>query len=354
MKPTITVLMPVFNAENYLTESIQSVLNQTYADFELLIVNDASTDNSRKVIKSFDDSRIRLVDNPTNLGVTKTLNRGLSIARGEYIARQDADDRSYPNRLSQQLRFLKDNPEVVLLGSSARAIDAAGKPMKMTLRSPVGLPAIRWTLMFNTAFIHTSVMFNKRIIWEEMGGYNELFPRSQDFELWSRVARRFVVGNLPQVLVDRRHEYGSVVSGLPRVITPFNEVIYNNLKAFLQSTDIPDKWANIINDIKRNPSFKLQHDWNYVIRMYRQIYFMYCQRYPEAEQDKTIRSHLARSFYDVAYYSAPINRKASLRALVRALKLDFTSKERPALIKYIALWCFGERVWHAYRRFHFE
>ena len=102
----VTVLMPVYNAELFLSEAIESILRQTWSDFEYLIINDGSTDNSRKIISSFRDPRIRLVDNPSNLGLTKSLNKGLELAEGEYIARQDADDISHPKRLERQVQFL--------------------------------------------------------------------------------------------------------------------------------------------------------------------------------------------------------------------------------------------------------
>jgi hypothetical protein len=251
------------------------------------------------------------------------------------------------------MRFLDVHPEVVLLGSNARAIDANGKPMNIVLRSPMGDLAIRWTLMFNTAFIHTSVIFSRKIIWEQMGGYNESLLRTQDFEMWSRIARNFAVENLPDVLVDHRHEYGSIVSFLPRIKTLIEDVIHNNLRAFLQTSNIPAKWAHYIADTRLNDQFKRRNDWDDVIKMYDQIYFMFCQLHPEARRDKAVRSHLAGSLYDAAYCSAPRNRWASLRAFERAKKLGPKRERQPSFIKYVALWCLGEWIWHAYRRIRY-
>ena len=108
MTPEVTVLMSVFNGEKYLRESIDSILNQTFSDFEFLIINDGSTDSSRKIILSYDDSRIILVDNNENSGLSKSLNIGIHRGQGEYIARQDADDVSHPKRLEKELQFLID------------------------------------------------------------------------------------------------------------------------------------------------------------------------------------------------------------------------------------------------------
>ncbi|HKQ33129.1 MAG TPA: glycosyltransferase family A protein, partial [Thermodesulfobacteriota bacterium] len=117
MTPKVTVLMTVYNGEKFLNEAIDGILNQTFRDFEFLIINDGSTDGSREIIKSYKDPRINLVDNESNIGLTASLNRGLSLAGGEYIARQDADDISLPERLEKQISILERNPDIALLGS---------------------------------------------------------------------------------------------------------------------------------------------------------------------------------------------------------------------------------------------
>ena len=235
MMHKLTVLMPVYNGQRFLREAIESILVQTLSDFEFLIINDGSTDSSREIILSFDDPRIRLVDNPTNTGLTKSLNRGLRLSKGEYIARQDSDDISYPKRLEREVQFLDTHPEVALLGTSARAIDEKGKPQKVNLlRIPVSLLAIRWYLMFQNPFIHSSVMFRRNIIYEKLSGYDESFRRAQDYELWSRTARSYKVENLSDVLIDHRFEYGSTVSRLQLPTPAEEDIVLNNLKVFLK------------------------------------------------------------------------------------------------------------------------
>ena len=115
--PTVTVLLSVYNGERYLRESIESILNQTFTDFEFLIINDGSTDDSRRIISSYDDPRIQLIDNEQNIGLSQSLNKGLKLARGTYIARQDADDISEPERLAKQVSYMDRNPHIALLGS---------------------------------------------------------------------------------------------------------------------------------------------------------------------------------------------------------------------------------------------
>jgi glycosyltransferase involved in cell wall biosynthesis len=349
--PKVTVLMSVYNGERFLHESIESILGQTWSDFEFLIINDGCTDNSRDIILSFNDPRIRLVDNLSNIGLTKSLNRGLQLAQAEYIARQDADDISFPGRLERQVQFLDEYPDVALLGTRARAIDENGKPRKTNLlRIPVSLLAIRWYLMFQNAFIHSSVMFRRSIVWKKLGGYDESFVRAQDYELWSRTARSFKVENLSDVFIDYRFDYDSIVSRLPLALAPEEDIALTNLQVFLKYPDVPVEWGHYINNFRRKQNFDQGADWRQVVEMFDQISTRYCQLNPVAKLDKTIRSHLADYLYWLAYFSAPHNRRISFRSYTHARKLAPKSHRSPSLAKYMVLWCLGESPRRAYYR----
>lgn len=337
--------MPVYNGQRFLHGATESILCQTWSDFEFLIINDGSTDNSREIISSFSDSRIRLIDNPSNIGLTKSLNKGLELAEGEYIARQDADDISYPKRLERQVQFLNAHPDIVLLGTQARAIDEKGRPHKTNfLRIPVGMLTIRWYLMFQNAFIHSSVMFRRSTVWKELGGYDESFERAQDYELWSRAAWSFKVDNLADVLIDHRFEYGSTISSLPLPIPVEEDIALKNLQTFLQYPDAPVEWAHYINHLRRKDRFDQNTDWEQVAEMFDRVYTRYCELYPETRFDQTILSHLAYNLNWLAYYSAPHNRRVSLLAYKRARKLAPKNDRHPSLIKYIGLWSMGDRI----------
>jgi len=123
MKPTVSVLMPVFNGEQFLRPAMNSILNQTFTDFEFIIVDDGSTDHSREILNSYTDSRVRLICNESNIGLTDSLNRGLEAASGNYIARMDQDDISLPERLAKQVAFMDSHPEVGVCGTWAKDID---------------------------------------------------------------------------------------------------------------------------------------------------------------------------------------------------------------------------------------
>jgi len=158
MTPLITILMPVHNGAAFLTEAINSMLNQSLKDFEFLIVDDASTDQSVAIIQGFKDPRIRLIQSPTRLKLSGALNLGLEHAEGRYVARMDADDISLPNRLEIQARFLEQNPGIGLCGSW---IQYFGGPSTNILKRPSHHDEIRAFMLFDTPFAHPTVMLRR-------------------------------------------------------------------------------------------------------------------------------------------------------------------------------------------------
>lgn len=209
--PKVTVLMAVHNGERYLQESMESILRQSFCDFEFIIVDDASTDRTRELVVSFKDARIRLIENQEKLGQTRSLNRGLEVATGEFVARQDDDDISEPERLAKQVTFLETNHEIALLGTWYTKVDATGTTLGLR-QVPCGWLEIRWALMFFCPFVHSSVMLRKKAVLEQIGVYNEEFVYAQDYEFWSRIAAQLPVANLPEYLVRFRMSAGSMTS----------------------------------------------------------------------------------------------------------------------------------------------
>ena len=205
-EPVVSVLMTVFNAGRFFEPSIRSILNQTFRNFEFLIVDDASTDGSAEVAEAWAarDSRIRVIRNTENKGQTKSLNQGLLLARGQWVARQDADDLAHPSRLAKQHQFTTIRSEIVLLGSSGRIIDEHDRLVGL-LDAPLSQQGIIWTSPFLNPFMHTSVMFRTDVIRDQFGGYNEDYRIAQDYELWTRVIAKHQGANLPQRLVCYRH-----------------------------------------------------------------------------------------------------------------------------------------------------
>jgi glycosyltransferase involved in cell wall biosynthesis len=209
-KSRITVLMPVYNGEKYLREAIDSILNQTFTDFEFLIVDDGSTDNSVEIINSYQNSRINLVKNDKNEGLVYTLNRGLSLAKGEYIARMDCDDISLPERLKKQIDFLDSNSEIAVVGTWIKVINEKEEP-QTTWQYPLKPLEIQWNLYFYCPLAHPSVMFRKRIILSN-GSYSPEMTHAEDYELWWRLSKKYLLANLPDILLIYRQHQSSITN----------------------------------------------------------------------------------------------------------------------------------------------
>jgi glycosyltransferase involved in cell wall biosynthesis len=199
--PEVTVLMPVFNGAAFLRDAVESVLTQSFRDFELLIVDDCSQDDSVPIIKSYRDSRIRLVHSDHRLRLAGALNLGLEKAKGRFIARMDADDKSRPHRIAKQIRFLSQNPSIAICGAAVRRF-GSGR------REYIGYPStpalVKAFALFHCPFSHPTVMFRRE--WFVSSGFLfdvDYYP-TEDYELWDRVLEQYEGANIPEVLLDYR------------------------------------------------------------------------------------------------------------------------------------------------------
>ncbi len=209
-KPKVSVIMSVYNGERFLNDAIDSILCQTFSDFEFVIVDDKSIDNTNNILREYSkkDERIKIIKNSENIGLTKSLNKAIKQSKGTYIARIDADDISEPKRLEKQVRFMDDSSGVVLCGSLGWIIDGKGKKIKeKNLKTDYS--DIKKSLLFNNQFIHSSLFIRKDILDEE-GLYNENFKKSQDYELVLRLASKYKIVNLPDRLIRWRMNYNSL------------------------------------------------------------------------------------------------------------------------------------------------
>ncbi|MDB9722656.1 glycosyltransferase [Candidatus Marinimicrobia bacterium] len=199
MNQPLTVILPVYNGAKFLNTCIESILQQTYQDFEFLIIDDFSKDKSIEIISSYTDSRINFISNNKNLGLTKTLNNGLKIATGNYIARIDQDDFSNKERFSKQIDYLTRHPNVKLIGSWCNIINGDNKFIK-SLKPPKSRKKILESFIKSNPFIHSSVIFDKKTVLK-LGGYPESFVHAQDFALWYSITINNLVYNIPEKLV---------------------------------------------------------------------------------------------------------------------------------------------------------
>lgn len=205
--PKISVLMPAYNAEKYIKEAIDSILAQTFSDFELIIIDDGSTDRTAEIVNDYSDSRIRFCPNEKNMGVAATLNRGLALASGEYIARMDADDISKEERFSKQVGYLDAHADIAVCGTS---IELFCDGTVIGTRFPsTELEKLKEDLFFSCGIAHPSVMMRKAAILE-LGGYDPAFNGMEDYELWCRVAEKNKIAVLPEILFRYRIHRGQV------------------------------------------------------------------------------------------------------------------------------------------------
>lgn len=213
MSPSITVLTTVLNCENYITQSIESISNQNFRDFEYIIINDGSIDKTSEIIHklSYKDKRLIPIDNEKNLGRVKSLNIALSRARGKYIALQDADDISLPDRLEKQFTFLENNPDYVLVGSNIIIMDEYENFISKPIR-PINDLEAKFSLLFRCTFANPSIMYRKSILDENKLQYEENFIHAEDFRIISLISQYGKVYNLKDPLIKyRKHGYNNSV-----------------------------------------------------------------------------------------------------------------------------------------------
>ncbi|KSU84876.1 Glycosyltransferase, GT2 family [Fictibacillus enclensis] len=244
----VSVVMPVYNGEVYLRESVDSVLNQTYKHFELIVVNDGSTDRTKDILNSLNDDRIKIIHLENNGGAANALNMGIKEAKGEWIAIQDADDISLPNKLEEQIRYIRKHKDVTAVGSLIECISGHAEVSRRNLQieatrnhlsSKEHINAYRFYL---NPFCHGSVLFSKSI-FDQIGGYDLQYKICYDYDLWLRMLERTSIHKIPIVLYQYRVHSDSISRNNQVTLNEDWLVASKHIKKRLQ-----DKY-------KREPSF---------------------------------------------------------------------------------------------------
>ena len=200
--------MSVYNGERFIQEALDSIFSQTFSDFELILIDDASTDSTTQILDGYTQPNLVRVTNTENLGLTRSLNKALAISRGKFIARHDADDVSHSERFQRQVEYLTANPNIGLLGTSYYVIDQNGQILDIS-RPPNGDAQLRESLERGNIFCHGSVMMRRDIL-EKVGGYNEYFQVTQDYDLWLRISEQSEIANMDEVLYQLRFDAASM------------------------------------------------------------------------------------------------------------------------------------------------
>lgn len=238
----VSIIMPIYNGEEYLKDAIRSILTQTFSDFELIISDDASTDASWEIAKHFaiEDHRIRILRNQYNLGLIGNLNVLLDAANGDYLARQDQDDISTPERLKHQVDFLDKNPEIGLLGTAFHQIDKNGDIL-LTTYQPMSDTEIRWKILFANPFAHTSVMFRHNLLHQYGLRYSDKYPHSEDYELWIRMLQYTRAANLSEPFVSwRRNEKGISQTHVEEQTNNFKKILSMQVNQLLRNYQLSE------------------------------------------------------------------------------------------------------------------
>ena len=203
--PRVSVLMPVYNGEQHLATALESILAQTFEDFEFLIINDGSTDETDTILRSYTDPRIQIIENEQNLGLIESLNRGLDMAKGEYVARMDSDDISLPTRLATQVAFMDAHPDIGVCGAWIRIMGE--RDVAKYFADPEDIAA---SLLFTTSLAHPSVMLRQSVLREFGLRYDESYPHSEDYALWCALSQHTKLANIPRILLEYRVHAKSV------------------------------------------------------------------------------------------------------------------------------------------------
>jgi glycosyltransferase involved in cell wall biosynthesis len=205
--PRVSVVIPVFNGERHIRESLDSLIAQTFADFEIVVVDDGSTDNSVAIVNSYGDPRIRLTRHDRNLGVPATRNEGVAVALGEYVAFLDCDDVALPHRLAKQVACLDADPDLAMVGSWVEIIDNDSRSTGDVWKYAATSEIIKPLLLFQNTFAQSTVMMRKSVLPDPL--YGE-FPQAEDYDLWIRIASSHKVMNIQEVLAKYRFHAGSL------------------------------------------------------------------------------------------------------------------------------------------------
>ena len=306
----LSVVLPVYNAAEFLRPAIESILNQTFDDFELIVIDDGSTDNTAEILSSFDDARIRLEPNQENIGLIETLNKGLRLATAPLVARQDADDISSPNRFALQGEHLQANADTVAVGAAMNLVDAEDQFIAQWVypKSPL---LCRWQALFDSPMGHSVSMFRRDAVLSA-GGYSPDHKYAEDYDLWTRLQESGAVENLELPLVEYRvHETSVSQANEDRQIAARGVISRRGLTRYLASED-----CDTILDVCSTDSPSVQTVLS-SIEAYARLHEQYAQQH-EASPTEEIRrlvitrvmSHaVGRSFRERARVYRSLRRK---------------------------------------------
>ncbi len=284
--PIVSVILPVYNGEDHLTECINSILNQSFKDFEFIITDDASTDSTPQLLAKFarNDTRVKIITHKINQKQTTAANTAIKNAKGKYLARMDADDVALPNRFERQVTFMEENPNVGLLGSWVDIIDDDGKILKIWYTHDSN-GYLGWNLLFGTSFAHSSVMMRNDIV--KQAGYYQS-PEAEDYDLWSRISRIANVANIPEVLQQKRVWGGQLALKVPTETRDcVLQIMNKNINHLLNNSNLDLEMIREIRKVSdKTPKIQDSHLISDIFKILVQLYSQYLAKFQLTQIDK--------------------------------------------------------------------
>jgi len=303
--PYVSVVMPVYNGEKYLREAVESILAQTFRNFELIAVDDGSTDDSASILASYhqQDERIVILTHSKNQGIVSALNRGLKIARGKYIARMDADDVSLPERFERQIEFLEAHPKVGILGSEALFIDSQGQEIARMVHERNDL-TIRWTSLLANVFFHPTVMIRRAVLTENNLCYQSGIKSGQDYDLWLHLLEHTQGANLDRPLVRYRVYPESISSrNKQEQMARHAQVSFANLqRTYPEIRFTPDEHAALVAAVTGKMSASQYRQRPALARRYLELWRVFVLRHRENPALKGLRHEAVNMAAKIGLY----------------------------------------------------
>jgi GT2 family glycosyltransferase len=317
--PKVTVVMPVYNGEKYLKEAIESILNQTFRDFEFIIIDGGSTDSSTSLLASYQqkDDRIR-VSYQKNQRLVDSLNLGCQLAKGKYMARMDADDVSLPERLAKQVNYLETNPDIGVVGTWVEVIDDNDKPSSIW-RLPTAPFMIRWSLIFGNVIVHSSVMMRRDVI-AQLGFYRVEDLEAEDYDLWARASLATRVANVPEVLMRYRLWKGGGTSRRPREVEQYATRVSHSMIVSLLGPDVSFEAAANLRRVFNSQPLDSSQQIDQIDSLIHQLYRAYIRTNPlNPREVRAVARDAGRRLYALAALASKISLGKGFRILIQAL-----------------------------------
>ena len=293
----VSIVLPIYNSEKYIKDSLESILNQTYKKLEIILINDCSTDRTKELIDGYKDNRIKIINNEANMGISRSLNKGISLAKGVYIARMDSDDICIPTRIKEQVNLLKNNPEIDICGSFVKTFGISNRISVY----PITSEEIRINLMFGCSMAHPTIMFRRRIINDYIYSENS---KVEDYKLWVDLSQKgFKLYNLPKPLLNYRVHEDSLShikaddEKKRKLVSDYITILKYANKCFIKRDLSDEEVAYLF----LSPDMLLEKEINYDLLLpVFENYYNYCKKVIDPNELRICKEALSKKLYEKA------------------------------------------------------